>query len=432
MSLFKKTFFTLHNIFEILFCIFLFLLPWQTVLIFKENSFGNIGIFGFEILFWFVTLIFLVWFLKGKIEPHKLGKAGFAASIFSLVFLVYIFLAALSAPDTMVAFFQAVRITEAFVLVFILAVFPFEWPRIAWSFIVGVGVQSLLGIYQFLTQSTFAFKWLGLVSHPVLATGTSVVQSEEAGRWLRAYGALPHPNVFGGFMVMGIIFTTLLFQKSSMRTVKEKILFLSIFFLQIAGLFFSFSRSAWIAALLWVGGWLIYSLHHDKKVRKPYLVLFLVFFLGLCALYFPIVKTRLKGESYHEVRSIEEREAGPRFAFELWKDHRFLGVGGGNYIPALREKYPEGEDLLFQPVHVMPLLFLTEYGIIGFLLFVGIWISLFFYYKRKWFLSESLLFGLPILTLLFFDHYLYSLPVGIFLFAVYVGCIWQHRAKGRS
>lgn len=425
MSLFKKNFFTLHTIFETIFCIFLFLLPWQTVLILKETSFGNIEIFGFEIFFWLVALVFLVWFLNGKIEPHKLGKWGFATVLFSFSFLIYTFASIFWSPDTTVALFQAVRITEAFLLVFILAVFPFRLPFLLWSFIAGVVVQSVVGIFQFITQSTVAFKWLGLVSHPLAATGTSVVQSVEAGRWLRAYGALPHPNVFGGLMILGIIFTTLLFRKSTLKNKKEIILFSGVFLLQIAGLFFSFSRSAWIAALLWIGGIIVYSVHHEKKPRIKYLCSFVLFFGSLCALYFPVVETRFKGESYHEVRSLEERQSGPQFAFDLLRDQPWVGVGVGNYVPALREKFPDAEAWVYQPVHVVPLLFLTEFGIFGFLLLMCLFISLFFFHKKMWMRSEKLLLGLPLVALLLFDHYLYSLPFGILLWALFVGLMWR-------
>lgn len=397
----------------------LFFLPWQTVLIFQKWELGTVGIFGFEILFWIVAAVFFVWYFQNKKQPTKMSWLF----VTSVVFLGFCFLSILWSPEPMVAFFQSIRMTEAFLLLYILTVVPFDRYKAAGWFIAGSTVQALLGIYQFLTQSTVSFKWLGLVAHPVMQTGTSVIQSLEVGRWLRAYGAFPHPNVLGGYLVVGIIFTTLfLFQKNIQN---KKITFLSLL-VQSAALFFTFSRSAWIAAVLWFGGLLGYSLVKKYKKEKslrtkniPHIVFSFFLFISIVSLfYFPLVKTRIRGESYHEVRSIEERIGGSKFAFDLWKTAPLSGVGVGNYVPAMFEFSPHQERWVYEPVHVVPLLMLTELGIFGFSFFL---LVVFFYRKSIPFGDISILVSLSLFPLLILDHYLYSLPVGLFLGAVVVG-----------
>ncbi len=397
----------------------LFLLPWQTILILQKWELGTIGIFGFEILFWIVAAVFFVWYFQSKKQPTKMSWLF----VTSFVFLGFCFLSILWSPEPMVAFFQSLRITEGFLLLYIFTVVPFDTYKAAGWFIAGSTVQALLGIYQFLTQSTVSFKWLGLVSHPVLETGTSVIQSLEVGRWLRAYGAFPHPNVLGGYLVVGIMCTTLfLFSKNIQN---KKIIFLSLF-IQTAALFFTFSRSAWIATVLWFGGLVAYSV--VKKYKKqnsllikniPHIVFSFFLFISIVSLfYFPLVKTRIRGESYHEVRSIEERIGGPKFALNLWKTSPLIGVGVGNYVPAMSEVSPNQERWVYEPVHVVPLLMLTELGIFGFSVFLLVG---FFFAKNIPLGGIFMLVGFSVLPLFMLDHYLYSLPGGLFLSGVILG-----------
>lgn len=214
----------LVKIFELFLNSFLFLLPWQTIFIIKKWELGTIGIFGFEILFWIIAALFFIWHFQNKKQQANMSWLY----ITSFIFLGYCFLSTFWSPQPLVGFFQALRITESFLLIWILLVAPFDRKKAVLWFIAGATLQAFLGIYQFLTQSTVGFKWLGLVSHPLMETGTSVIQSAEAGRWLRAYGAFPHPNIFGGYLVIAIIFTSLLILQKNIQN--KKIFFLFLFF----------------------------------------------------------------------------------------------------------------------------------------------------------------------------------------------------------
>lgn len=403
----------IRRVFEVALCAFLFLLPWQTIFILQKWELGTIGIFIFEILFFLVALLFSLWYWKEK-KTSRPNQYTDWLYTFSFLFLGYCFLSTFCSLEPSVAFFQALRLLELFLLVVILITAPFNAVTATLWFIAGAVFQSILGIYQFLTQSTFGYKWLGLVSHPLFETGTSVIQSEAAGRWLRAYGAFPHPNVFGGYLVVSIIFTTLIWY-----TKPKKVWFSLLMALQVAAIFFTFSRSAWIALTVWFAGFFLYwfKAREKKHVSSiPHLcIVVLATFTIFSALYFPLVKTRIIGESYHEVRSIEERIGGPKFALELWKTAPVQGVGVGNYIPAMFNLMPHQERWVFEPVHMVPLLMLTELGIVGSVL-LGI-VAFLFLKRGQW----NFFLGLGIVTLiplLLLDHYLYSLPVGLLL----LGC----------
>jgi hypothetical protein len=71
--------------------------------------------------------------------------------------------------------------------------------RLYGSFLAGAGAQASIAIWQFLTQSSFSSKWLGMAAHWADRAGTAVVEGG-GERWLRSYGSLDHPNVLGGIL----------------------------------------------------------------------------------------------------------------------------------------------------------------------------------------------------------------------------------------
>lgn len=452
----------------LVFClyIFLFLFPWQTILIFQKNENGTLGIFGFEILLFAVGLLYIIKIivnfchpesfatLEGKLRegssPSNRGKIIFPQFIkkqsqkkysqfqkILFLFFLYCFFSIFFAPQKLFALFQTVRIAEAFFLYYILTHFQYKKSVAVGSLLVGSALQSVLGIYQFLTQSTVSFKWLGLVSHPVFETGSSVVQSIEVGRILRAYGAFPHPNVFGGYLVVSIIFTTIFFIKSfchpesfatlegKLRERSSKKIFPYIFLLviQITALFFTFSRSTWLAVVFWFTGIFFYFF---KKRNKKMLFLFLLLILQvvfLCTTYFSLLKTRVEAKSYHETRSVEERKNLSAVAFQLFQTHPWFGVGVGNYVSAVKIQNPLAAPSALEPVHMVPLFVLVEFGIFGILIFIIFMVLCVKTIKWKplaWF------FLFTLSPLLLFDHYLYSLPFGIFLGATFFGLLQHH------
>lgn len=411
--------------------LFVFLLPWQTIWIYREQTFngtkfqyGTLGWYAVEIVLWACIFLFMGWYQKArkeKVQNFSFAWTGERKFVLAIVlFCLFSFASALWSVDAAVAQMHSLWFLEAALLFFVFFVGPIDGRKIVQWFVAGAAIQSFLGIYQFLTQTTFSMKWLGLVSHPLFETGTSVIQSPEAGRWLRAYGAFPHPNIFGGYLVMALFFTALLYVSSA----KKQWLWYSVFCLECIALFFTFSRSAWVSA---AGGCitLFFLLGHSKKYRSEIfkkLVWLGVGVVGigvvLSMLYAPLVKTRTEAVSFHEVRSLEERKSAPKLAWKVWKEAPVWGVGAGNYTQALMVRFPQASVETYQPVHVIPLLLLVELGLLG---MVSVLLVLFFFVKEQkrvsWW-GVPLAFFTPLILL---DHYLYSLPVGLFLVALFWG-----------
>lgn len=465
MKVLLKKYFIGEKILQFCIASFLFLLPWQTIFITEEKflngskwQYGTLGFYATEILLWLGIFSFYFFYIKKVFAYKKEGKIKFSWTsdrlfIFSvLLFLLYCFTSTFWSIDRSVAWQQALFFLEAFLFFFILYLGPIDFKYLAKYFIAGAVLQSLLGIYQFLTQSTFAFKWLGLVSHPVFQAGTSIIEGDVIGRILRAYGAFSHPNVFAGYLFVSLVATTLLFLKEAFKNISQLFFQVLVFAIQVIALFFTFSRSSWIAfGLFFLGLFLFFlknklfgDVHIFNKNQKDDFVsiksnfckknlslshLFITFFFLVSLLtltYWPLIHTRIANQSSHEIQSTQERVVGYKEALQLWRRSSWIGVGAGNYTRALYENNPNRPGYEYQPVHNVPLLFLTEFGIFGIVFLFGIIISFCRFALQNSQQKYSIFFFISLLLILsLFDHYLYSSYIGTLLFALYFSLVFR-------
>jgi O-antigen ligase len=423
----------------------LFIIPWQTILILHEPfvngskwEFGVLGFYATELLLWVCAILFIFWYRKKWLQvsglKFKITKDRLFVVSCSL-FVVYCLLSSFWAINPELAWQHGLRVMGAFILFFMLWLGPITFRKATSWFVAGATIQSLLGIWQFLTQSTFAFKWLGLVEHPVYQAGTSIISSPEIGRWLRAYGAFSHPNVLGGFLVVSIILTILL-------TSKYKISKFSIFsfqfslILQTVALFFTYSRSAWLAILISLIGLLVYWFISKRFTIYDlrFTIYTLLTFAILTTIFFLLVQTRFSNTSYNETVSISERLYGYSESLTVTNKNLLFGVGAGNYTVALIELNPYKPGWSYQPTHNVLLLILTELGLVGKLL-LSIVILTFLILLR----SQKILFK-PEIYLLFtvyclliiFDHYMYSSFTGLLIAESFFGLILLHQKSSLS
>lgn len=297
--------------------------------------------------------------------------------------------------------------------------------------------HAVLGIHQYLTQMVGGSKWLGIASQDPLIPGVSVVQAE-GRRVLRAYGGLPHPNILGGWLVLGV--GCLLLTERAFRPWVEKIL-IGLFSVTLV---LTFSRSAWAAVIvLWLG--MGFSLFHPRRAeerRRVYKLLGLVV-LGMaltmvwCA---PLVRTRAYSGARLEVRSLDERARGWFAGVEIWKRHPWLGVGPRAVNFALHQEGLAGPHEIPIPPHNVFLLALAEMGSAGVLIGAG---AILLCIKRQAqrvnpsFLALNLteppfLLFFAYVPILFLDHYPWSTWSGLTLMALTSGLLGSYgQAKKR-
>jgi O-antigen ligase len=360
--------------------------------------------------------------LKNKSIKRQRGWSKeklFSVSI--LFFLLYLIYSTFFVADNFNVVYQMTRWWMLSFLFFIILISGFlKLKEILWPVVLGSIFPSILGIWQFLSQYTFANKFLGLSIHAPEVSGVSVVASDQIGRWLRAYGTFANPNIFAGYLVLSVVFTFLLMKRVMLE--KQKIFLMVILFLQTMALFFTFSRTAWLAWFVFIIFIILYCLIVSKKIAWP-IVFSLAFFAVLFAMFFPLVQNRTEIKSSYEIRSISERMDGYREALTIWDSHKYLGVGAGNYTLASYNLDSNKNGTSYQPVHNIFLLFIVENGIIGFALFSFILATFFIYltsiiYKKKLFFS--LILAIIFLILGLFDHYLVSSYIGLMVLSLYL------------
>ncbi|EKE07303.1 MAG: hypothetical protein ACD_18C00125G0007 [uncultured bacterium] len=425
----------LQKIKKVLLQTFIFLLPIQTVYIVQDNflnaekwQYGTSVFYVTEMLMWFSVIFFIIDYFvlfKKKLIQRDAGWSKeklFSVSI--LFFLLYLLFNTFFVAQNFQVAWQMTRWWMLSFLFFIILTSGFlKIKSILWPVVLGSILPSVLGIWQFLMQQTFASKFFGLALHSPEVSGVSVIASDSIGRWLRAYGTFGNPNMFGGYLVLVIIFTFLLMKRVEVK--KQKVFLMILLFVQTMALFFTFSRSAWIAWFLFAFFISIYCFIVNKKVAWP-IIFSLIFFAILSLLFFNLLQNRIEVKSRYEVRSISERVTGYREALEIWDNHKFLGVGSGNYTLASFDLDKRQVGTSYQPVHNIFLLFIVENGIIGFAFFSFILATFFIYYlsivgnKKVLF---SLVLAIIFLILGLFDHYLLSSYIGLMIFALYLAVI---------
>ncbi|HPT08741.1 MAG TPA: O-antigen ligase family protein [bacterium] len=405
----------LKVVIEYLFYFFVFIFLWQTKLIIYpgDSNYSEIALFANYILLSIILILFFIYKIKNKEKDSDIDK--YWVILAGLDF--FIFLSILISSNLTLSVFRYILLLLSIGLMYVMINFKFKFKKIILVFLLALLLQAGLGIGQFFTQKTFACKYLGIALHEASDLGTAVIETNNE-RFLRAYGATDHPNIFGALMFFAIFFVILLMIKNNYKGTKATISYLALFFYSIA-LCVSFSRSAILALVISLIFLFIVFFFTDKKLFRKFLPIILsLIFLGgaLFLLFKPLILTRIEASSRLEKISINERQEQNNTALEIISDNVWLGVGLGNYHNELLNREVDLKPYEAQPVHNVFLLIWSEIGLWGLLLFLYFIIYLFKINIEK-------LYYIPIFIALFvfmlFDHWLWSLP-GSYLFLFFI------------
>lgn len=397
---------------------------WQTRLIVRSgsingayNEYLTLSLYASQLLWIIAFFIFI--YRRGFGRPLRSDwRALGLLLVFSWPLLTLVW-----APDHFLGFFKYFFIIVAVIAAWLLSGSRGPWNKIfVWSLI----PSALLGLWQFFSQSSFACKYLGLAyrSSSALA-GESVIETA-SGRWLRAYGSFDHPNIFGSVLVAGFILASSLLLSEKISAFQKRFYYAAAL-LFAAGVFLSFSRSAWIAlvfalALSGIQAWR----RSGRTAKNSWLTL-----IGLVLLINGFLAwqcqdlwlTRLATASRLEQRSVSDRVRYGYEANQMIKQHWLFGVGLGQYIPKLRSASPSPSSRPawdYQPVHDLPRLLWAEIGIIGLFLAAAVAACL---WRRLTVGGLALVGSLAIAGLT--DHWLFSLPFGLLFFGITIGLAFK-------
>ncbi len=235
--------------------------------------------------------------------------------------------------------------------------------------------QSLLGVFQFLTQTgPDAFILLG--------------------RFMRAYGAFGQPNPYAGYLglIAPLAMSLAIWSWTSQPRPASslRIVLLALAGLISLGLLVSWSRGGWLAFAAAVA---VVVLAHARRRALAALALaglagLAVFLLGGGDLLPVSIADRLAGLREYvglvdvartEVTdanfSVIERIAHWQAALGMWRDHLWLGVGAGNYAVVYASyNLPRWYEPLGH-AHNVYLNFAAEAGLPGLFTYLWLWLA---------------------------------------------------------
>lgn len=264
-------------------------------------------------------------------------------------------------------------------------------------FLATVLFQAILGIIQVGSGHSVGLSLLGESAVSVQTAGAAklAIAGQE---FLRAYGTFPHPNVLAGYLVVGL---ALLAEFSAKRKKTKRHwgkITLTTFF--IIALIFTGSKAA-------IGALLITLLIQKKiPISKK------LFTLGTAAILILATFPLWKSAEFFTERWELLKISLTMLLQQPW------GVGPHHFTLAMQDFTSlKLQPWQFQPVHNIYLLVANEWGVwMGFLLGIG-GLHLFRNHLKK----PTLLLILPLLLIGLVDHYLVSLPQGIFLTGFAIG-----------
>ncbi len=404
------------------FYLWLLFWPWQTkfILVPSESNYLEISFFASWIL---LILPFFIWgkeILKKDYWRFSIKDSRPLWWLGLIIFEITILVSILFSSNILLAAYHYFIFALALFLFYTIKARYIPEKYFSIFFLIGLIPPAVLGIWQFYSQQTLAFKWLGLADHSVSTLGSSVVETN-FGRYLRAYGSFDHPNILGGIMAVALIYILYLSFKDKISK-KIRLLYLGAFSVFYCALLLSFSRTAILAFI--VSAPLI--LLKAKKISKSLLLLYFFIIIGLgAAIIIPnkdlyIVRTSVN--SRLEQKSLDERGLYLEQAISLIKKRPVLGVGTGNYVESILKSDNNFHPLWFyQPVHNYWLLLWSEIGILGLIGALIFWFSCF---KLAWFKNMGPLI-LVFLIISFFDHWLWTSALGLMLFFMIVAVIFR-------
>ncbi len=420
--------------------------PWQTVWLWREVfvddqkwQYGTVGIYLSTVSLFVLTLsgawlarrrIVRDW--REKFSPHRpqVSEIPFWTG---LIFVGYLFFLSFRAEDQFLSFFKTASVALLLSSVYVTSFFRLNLRKILVVSTVSLTIGALIGLWQFLTQSSFGSSWLGISALEIWRGGTSVIVAD--GRWLRAYGAQTHPNIFGALSVMGMLAAIALAVVSRQQ---RRIFLIFCAIVLGAGAMSSFSRSALAGGalvLLFLGGYLAFFARDLKveKISSGKIFLATVLALSITAGIFhfcfqPLYVERVQINNRWERNSLTERVDQVSEAWQIIRQEPFLGIGPGNYTLILRlsngNEFPVWR---YQPVHNVWLLLWAEIGAVGLILTIILVFSFFcaalrrfenFYRSEEKFLFVFLT-GLAgfLFFVSWFDHWLWTSQAGLMLTA---------------
>lgn len=434
---------------EVIFYLLLFAIPFQTrKILWQQNWYFNewqaISLYLTDILF---LLLIIFWYLgcfskSGQIFNFS-GSSGQFLDKFKnlainfknpdLYLVIFILISAVSvknAQSTIFGLFTVMKLTEFVLFYFYIKYYALLRFNVFYSLLAlfaGGLFQSIIAILQFVSQSSIGFG-LQIFGEGFLKpdmSGVAVFFNNIGQKVMRSYGTTPHPNILAGYLFLSIFSFIAWYFYSKLRFPKNiEWTLLSLWGIVLFAFLTTFSRTVIFIAFAGLCFRVTFILFKEKyesdkilefKLRNIMLIFLITIFI-FSIFYSQEVLSRLSLSPHDEAvafRIYYGKEA-------LNSAVNWFGVGAGNFVNWFMLHQPYHPKWFYQPVHNIYLLIFSETGLIGlvaFSLFLAMLIFNFIQKNRFQLVSMSIFtVFLSFLFIGFFDHFLWTLQQGRFMF----------------
>lgn len=405
-----------------------FLLPFQTRWIISQGEmngwpyeFGTLSLYATDILL-LILIALNAWvetkkLIKGAKDENKIPIVWWLIAGIELATFISIFFA----PDKIIAGQFYLRLLLGIGLFWIVISASYNREKLINVFVASAVAQAMLGIWQFFIQATFANKFLGMAKHLPADIGASVITTVDSQRWLRAYGSLDHPNIFGGMIAIALLlFLTQITKRSWWTYAVTAVL--------SAGLFFSFSRAAWIGFGVGLLVFFVFDIIRRRAnvcspSRMKSIGVVIIIFILLSGVYFNLISARTTNNTVTENKSVNDRLQSYQVSGQIIKNNWLVGVGAGNYGLAVKNEFNDLDYNGYQPMHNVFLLIYSEIGILGLVSFCSLIIYL-VWQLTKIGESASISIVISMVVIFLLDHWLWSLHFGLLFLWLLLGILY--------
>lgn len=264
---------------------------------------------------------------------------------------------------------------------------------------------SLNGIMYWLGERRFVFTTIGVAQLSVLGQG-----------FLRAYGTFSHPNSLAGFILISL----LLWNRYQNFQLK-RILGWVVVWCGVLGIILAGSRAVWLMGILLIFQSINSSIANFKEINFKKML-----GIGLVGIGAIVLVLTMINENYRivdflggwDTEGVVKRMSLNLAGVKMIRDNPLFGVGAGNFLVRLPEYQKNNSFFWLQPAHNVPLLVLSEIGIVG-LIIIAILLGRFKIYKLR-FTNKKLIWVVILITGMV-DHYWVTLPQNWWLLAVILG-----------
>lgn len=394
-----------------------------------HTEFGVMSLYG-------VALLLAVALIAGSAFDRKFLTIDHKRQLpvrLGAIVLVIAVLGTAFADRSLFSLSMVTHLALAYVLFVAILIDRVSTKHLLFAFVASLIAPLILGIIQVFGGTSPAYSWLGLAFRDASQLGDAVF-TIDGSRTLRAYGSFPHPNVFGGFLGVGVFawWGAMASVRRELEKRKHTIITSVGTIVLVAGMLLSGSRSAFLG--LFVGLALIFVTKSlpSMKIARPVVAIlgiFAVFGSLLASFYLTDLASSIRGGGVHEERSLTERVAlYEDFVPFMAATNPVVGRGFGSYVLSLSDTDPGKNVFEYQPVHNVFLLILAELGFLGLaaMLCWGAsvaWMNVLRFPHRDALYAFGM--GNVVLMIAFFDHYLWSSWSGLALIAFAMGMMMR-------